>query len=187
MIQNEFDTVKIPAWKYTEIEKKVAFLYREMHINTLPLDPFDVIKQKGYKLIPFSMLGEDFCSRILQRGNDAFSFRNPQDGNFIIAYDDDKTLLRIRFTLMHELGHIELGHNGESELARKMADYYAGYALAPTPLIYKYDCKNIQSIMATFQVSKPCAEARWDRYSNWSSYYDAPTKRHEKEILKMFN
>ena len=186
-MQKESKPVKIPAWKYTEIEKDVVRLYKELHINTLPLDPFEIIKKKGYKLIPFSKIGEEFCNGILQGDNDAFSFRNPQDGNFIIVYDDDKPLLRIRFTLMHELGHIELGHNRESELARKMADYYAGYALAPTPLIYKCECKNVQSIMATFQVSRLCAEARLDRYENWLLYYEFPAKCHEQEMLNMFN
>ena len=43
----------------------------------------EIIKKKGYKLIPFSKIGEEFCNGILQGDNDAFSFRNPQDGNFI--------------------------------------------------------------------------------------------------------
>lgn len=186
-MSKEETSIKIPAWKYKEVEVLVAKLYKELQIKTLPIDPFEIIKNRGYKLIPLSQLGEEFCGEFLNGDIDAFSLFNPQNNEFIIIYDDDKPFLRLRFTLMHEVGHIELGHMGESELARKLADYFAGYSLAPTPLMNHFNCDSVESIMAKFQVSKPCAEARSDRYFNWLLYCEKPKQKHEKEILELFN
>ena len=41
------------------------------------------------------------------------------------------------FTIMHEIGHIDMGHKHGSQLAEVIANHYAGYALAPSPLIQK--------------------------------------------------
>lgn len=45
---------KIPPWKYEEIERRVVKLYEEQHINKFPIDPFEIVKKRGYMLIPFS-------------------------------------------------------------------------------------------------------------------------------------
>ena len=44
---------KIPPWKYEEIERRVVKLYEEQHINKFPIDPFEIVKKRGYMLIPF--------------------------------------------------------------------------------------------------------------------------------------
>lgn len=49
---------KIPKWKYEEIEKKVVDLYIEQQIHKLPIDPFAIIKTRGYIMVPFSKLGD---------------------------------------------------------------------------------------------------------------------------------
>ena len=186
-MQKDEVLMKIPAWKYTEVEVLVAKLYKELQIKSLPIDPFEIIKKRGYELIPFSKMGEKFSLEFFNGDNDAFSFYDPQNNRFIIVYDDDKPLLRLRFTLMHEVGHIELGHKCESELARKLADYFAGYSLAPTPLMNHFQCNSIESVMSKFQVSRPCAEVRIDRYFKWLLYRETPSRNHEEEILKLFN
>lgn len=124
MIDNESTIdVKIPSWKYEDIERRVTKLYEEQNINRLPIDPFDIINKQGYILIPFSKFGKGTRPECADENNDAFSFYHPDFKTSVIVYNDDKPLRRIRFTLMHEIGHIDLGHKSESDLARKMADY----------------------------------------------------------------
>ena len=43
---------------------------------------------------------------------------------------------RIRFTIMHEIGHIVLDHTEHSDLAESEANFFAKYALAPPPLVH---------------------------------------------------
>lgn len=122
--------VKILAWQYEEIEKLVVKLYKEQNIRSVPIDPFEIVKNRGYITVPFSRF-KNKRPECADENSDAFSFFEPESKTYYIAYNDDKPLRRIRFTLMHEVGHIDLGHKSESALARKMADTYAGYALAP--------------------------------------------------------
>lgn len=117
--------------------------------------------------------------------NDAFSFFSPKDKTYIIAYDVEKSLLRLRFTLMHEIGHIELGHKCESNLARRMADYYAGYALALSPLIYKFASENVTDITSVFWVSTNCADICSKRYNNWMRYGGKYLKDYENDLINL--
>jgi len=177
---------KIPSWKYAEIEKKVVALYIEQNIHKLPIDPFQIIQNRGYILVPFSKLGLNLSEESLNGHNDAFSFYSPQDDTFIIAFDDTKSYDRLRFTLMHEIGHIDLGHKGESDLARRMADYYAGYALAPSPLIHRFATDDVTVIKYVFWVSNYCAEVCRTRYSNWLTYGGIEFRDYESKLLSLF-
>ena len=88
---------------------------------------------------------------------------------------------------MHEIGHIDLGHKGESDLARKMADFYAGYALAPSPLIGRYaNFEENFDIVSTFWVSPECAEICKNRYQNWLQYGGRELKDYEIELINLF-
>ena len=185
--ENHATSSKIPKWKYEEIEKKVLSLYTELNIRKLPIDPLAITRKLGYILVPFSKVGEAVEPQSENDENDAFSFFNPKYNKFVIVYDNKKPLARLRFTLMHEIGHIQLGHKHESDLARRMADYYAGYALAPTPLIHKFARNGIEAIRTVFSVSKYCAEICHNRYSNWLLYGDFELKNYEKTFLDLFD
>lgn len=178
---------KIPPWKYEEIERRVVKLYEEQHINKFPIDPFEIVKKRGYMLIPFSKFKKGTRPECADENNDAFSFYHPDLKTSVIVYNDDKPLRRIRFTLMHEVGHIDLGHKCESDLARKMADYYAGYALAPFPLIGKFASEESADIAATFGVSYDCAEICGCRYQNWQQYGGRYLKDYEIKMISLFN
>lgn len=177
---------KIPPWKYAEIEKKVVELYIEQGIHSFPIDPFEIIKQRGYILTPFSKFDNSNRPEVIDDNNDAFSFYVPELKTHIIVYNDDKPLPRIRFTLMHEVGHIDLGHKGESDLARRMADYYAGYALAPSPLIGTYASEETYDIISAFWVSSECADVCSYRYQNWKQYGGRYLKDYEIRLINLF-
>lgn len=98
--------VKLPSGKYEEIERSVVDLYVEQNIHNIPIDPFSIIKNRGYVLIPFSVFKPDNRPDCIDDDNDAFSFYDPKMKTQVIVYNDEKPLRRIRFTLMHELGHI---------------------------------------------------------------------------------
>lgn len=180
------NTIKIPSNQYKRIEKKVVDLYIEQGINHFPIDPFVIIRKRGYELIPFSKVDKKKCLEVRNSDNDAFSFYSPDLKTYIIVYNDLKPLQRIRFTLMHELGHIDLGHKGESELAKKMADYYAAYALAPSPLIGKFASDEVEKIVSAFWISTECADICRIRYQNWKQYGGRNLKGYEIKLINLF-
>ena len=179
-------STRIPSWKFVEIEKKVVSLYTEQKIRRVPINPFEIIKKRGYILIPFSEVSGRHCQEYINEESDAFSFYSPEKKTYVIVYNSKKPMYRVRFTLMHELGHIELGHRTESDLARKLADYYAGYALAPSPLIGKCSSADIISVASTFEVSYECADICCYRYYNWRQQGNV-LKDYEKDLINLFN
>ena len=177
---------KIPKWRYEEIERVVVDLYVKHSIHNIPIEPFKILEERGYVLIPFSKFNKEDCFEQVNDDNDAFSFYSPKHKTYFIIYNDEKPLPRIRFTLMHELGHIILGHKGESDLARREADYFAGYALAPSPLISHYATEDEYLISAVFWVSKECAVVRSCCYMNWEEFGGRYLKDYEIVLLNLF-
>ena len=90
-----------------------------------------------------------------------------------------------RMHIMHEIGHIDMGHKHGSQLAEVIANHYAGYALAPSPLIQKYNCEDFGDISVVFNISDECAYWRFNSYQNWIKY--RIKKKYEKELLNYLN
>lgn len=173
--------IRIPPHYYERIERKVVALYVEQGICSIPIDPFAIIKKRGYILVEYNKINHP----TKKDGDDAFSWYDPQRKTYVIAYNPNRYIDRVRFTLMHEIGHIDMGHKCESELAKKIADYFAGYALAPSPLIHKFASADVATIGAVFQVSPQCAQARSDRYVKWLEYGKPTYKDYERVLLSL--
>lgn len=183
--ENKYSTVKLPSRLYDEIEQKVVSLYQELSISSVPIDPFEIAKRRGYIVKPFS----SFCRKsrflFIKKDLDGINYYDPELGTFVICYDESKSFDRIRFTLMHEIGHIDMGHREESELARKMADFYAAYALAPSPLIAVTSCDDYMDVAKKFKVSQMCADICFQRFLNWEKV-SFELKPYEKALVRLF-
>lgn len=179
--------VQIPKRRYTEIEKKVVELYKECGIKNIPINPFLVIKKRGYIIKPYSIIKPNILNRLMstRRDLEAFNFFDPSIQKYSIYYDSNQNVQRIRFTLMHEIGHIVLGHKEESALAKKEADFFAAYALAPYPLIHIYECEDSIDVEVKFNVSAQCAQIAFASYQNWYKFGGDEYKPHELILIKM--
>lgn len=67
-----------------------------------------------------------------------------------------------------------------------MADYYAAYALAPTPLIRFLTNGNVEKIADTFKVSLECATICADRHIKRLAFGGDCLREHEFQLLKHF-
>ncbi len=185
MDNNELVNIKLPQRIYTDIEHKALALYIECSITSTPIDPFKIIQQKGWIIKSVEglscVLGE--CGA--DESSDGYSCYDPERRTYIIAYDPGKPIARIRFTLMHEIGHIDMGHFQESDLAKKIADAYASYVLAPSPLIYALKCEDYIDVANCFNVSLECAYYCFQRYLNWYNF-SGNIKTHEQMIMEQF-
>ena len=171
--------------KYAYIEKKVVDLYIELTLSTHPLNPFSIAKGCGYIVLPYSSLCDEAVNLLREKELDGFSCFNQTDRLHYIYYDDREVIARQYFTVMHEIGHIRLGHKEDSALADKEADYFAAYSLAPSPIMEIYKCEDFIDIMVLFGVSEPCAVRCFDRFIKWE-LYSGRLKDYEKRLLNLF-
>ena len=128
-------------------------MFKKNNIHTVPIDPFYIVRNEGFELIPFSRLKEKLKVVVKAGEYDGMSFHYSPSGTYIICYDDSQSYPRQRFTILHELGHIYMGHKEESSLANKIANHFAAYAIAAYPLIQRYGCKNEEDIREVFNTS----------------------------------
>ena len=151
---------------YDKIEELVVSLYEDLKIENSPINPFKIAEQKGYILNPYSKIAEEL--RVLLRNNGMVgTFVRTKEGIYKIFYDDSDVQVRQRFTIMHEIGHIVLGHKENSSFAEKCANYYASYSLSPTPLIGVYDCEDFIDVSTRFNISYESAIYAFNRYMKW--------------------
>ena len=117
------------SFERKEAVQKSAELLRDMRTASFPLDVHGLLSAFGQqiKLVPYAELGtnpqakatdvnpqmmskDGFCTRVrdaLIEYGDGFV----EGSVWYVYYDDKAWKSRIRFTLMHELGHITLRHH----------------------------------------------------------------------------
>lgn len=87
---------------------------------------------------------------------------------------------------MHEIGHIILDHTEHSELAEREAKYFAKYALAPPPLVYKLKIGDYLELAEKFDLSYECAYYSMKKYSKWLKYGSSELLDHEITLISLF-
>lgn len=145
----------------------------ECHIKTFPVDCFSILNKYNFRTITYTQLkakkpeAYELCLSI---SNDAFMDRV----NRIVAYNEKVNIQRIRFSLMHELGHFILQTDSEDA-----ADYYASNILAPRAIMNNLECKNADDVHSVFDISYAAANRAWYdcRHRVWSKY-DQAIKEH---------
>lgn len=175
----------LPRKLYDTIEQKVVSLYYEHNIKELPIQPFEIARNRSYILRPYSELNIEVCNLLREKKQGGTSYVDPESQNQVICFDDLQPLCRQRFTIMHEIGHIDMGHKHGSQLAEIIANHYAGYALAPSPLIKKFNCEDFEDIAIAFHISEECAYWRFNSYQNWLKF--KIKKNYEAKLLSLLN
>ena len=106
------------------IRKIIHDLCNEHCIKTDSLeDCLNTLDELEIRCIPYSSLsGEklELCKKCTDYG---FTFRRR------VYYNDNMPFEEIRFTLMHELGHIIMEHRNQLEKNEEEADYFASCIL----------------------------------------------------------
>lgn len=144
-----------PRFRYVK-QKAYEFLI-ELGLNTFPISAFDVLNELS-DFIKYSswsyartLLQCDDPFHLMEQGADARTLLPPGSQTYCIVYDDSERQSpeRINWTLMHEIGHIILGHLrdfGETALDRGglsseqygvlevETNFFAAEVLMPTPV-----------------------------------------------------
>lgn len=152
--------------RYHEIQSQILDVYETCEIQAFPFDCHKVLEHYGYRIFTYQQLRKTndrlyrYCCRL---SDDAFHYKDFK----IVAYDETKLWQRIRFSLMHELGHIILDHTEETPQTEHEANYFASHILVPRMAIYYSRCRNKESVAKLFDISLSAAELALDDYEIW--------------------
>lgn len=183
----------LPKERYDQIEAAVTNMFINHDIRNIPIDCFEIASKMHIILKPYSKLSEyglkeaigisedGFCTLLENEGVEPFKY-----SQWYIFYNDLKPKLRIRFTIMHEIGHIVLEHTEKSDLAEAEANFFAKYALAPPPLVHEIHADDYLDVAKEFNVSRQCAYYAFKNYKNWLNYGGEYYKENEIDLLAQF-
>lgn len=100
----------------------------------------------------------------------SFIIPNLKTEKYTIFFNNLKSETTIRFNLMHELGHIRLGHLIDDEVADKEANCFARNILCPVLIIDEYNLSTVGDYVECFDISKKMAQVALEHYSS-DNYY----------------
>lgn len=151
---------------YNKIVTATIDVFRECDVHSFPIDCGELLKHYGYRLFSYKELRDrnpELYSLSLGYSEDAFR----AGASKIVAYNPDRPHGRIRFSLMHELGHHVLNHTGVSDQNEKEANAFASYILAPRMAIHYSRCKNANDVARLFDMSFEAADNAFIDYRRW--------------------
>lgn len=163
----------------------VIQVYKNYNIRYFPIDCFSLLKKQGYTVFSYQQLNQqnplilEFC--------DGYSSEAFIDGNNkIVAYNEKKNFQRVRFSLMHELGHIVLNHRGEQKIYEQEANFFASNILAPRMVIHYANCKNAQDVSTLFQLSLQASDIAFNDYRKWQRMIAYKWSYQDKQMYEHF-
>lgn len=172
--------MKIPNYaRYDYCNQKACEFLEEYNICSFPFDVEKIIHKSKWGLVTYSELMAQFsCGRdtVVRCLGSEDGYTQLDDTNYCIAYNDEKQLGdRKRFTLMHEIGHIYLGHlvdfeatrlyrgsltKQENRILENEANAFARNVLVPTTLLRQLKNKNALNISKQFGITYAAAKTR---------------------------
>ena len=158
---------------YDEVEEEAENLIEDLGLNVFPLDCFmvaDLLSIDVHKCSEFSKKDKKF---IVSKYKDGFTIF--KKGRYIIYYNDSVGFNRIKFTIWHEIAHIQLGHlekdcTKSKQRQEEEANHFASHVMAPLALIHILELKSPDEIADTFGISIDLACYAYSHYINAFRY-----------------
>lgn len=151
---------------YNKIVTATIEVFRRCDVHSFPIDCEGLLRQYGYRILTYKELLEknhELYYLCMGYSEDAFRSGSAK----IVAYNSERPYRRIRFSLMHELGHHVLGHTGTSDWNEKEANAFASHILAPRMAIHYSKCKNANDVARLFDMSLEAADNAFMDYRRW--------------------
>ncbi|MBE5966421.1 MAG: ImmA/IrrE family metallo-endopeptidase [Lachnospiraceae bacterium] len=154
---------------YEHIKSATLKVFIDCNVKSFPIDCFEILefyklKAHSYESLPAKL--KEYC---IKYSDDALNYKDK------ICYNSDLPPGRIRFSLMHELGHVILKHsqNRTQELEQE-ANFFASNILAPRMAIHYAGCKNQNDVSKLFHITDEAAHyafADYKRWHRWTIYH----------------
>ena len=164
-----------------KIINTVSAIYRNLDITEFPIDCKAIIISLGYKLIPYSALSYSKQRACIRISSDAFTAGSN------IYYNDTEPPRRIRFTLMHELGHAVLGHKSGSPEEEHEADTFASWMLCPRVDLCLCEHLTTSELSNRYDISLTAAGHVLREYPIWQCRASESPYAAEKELSEQLS
>lgn len=159
--------IYIPDRRYSQIKDSIAELFRKVDVKFIPIEPLAIAQALGCGPVPYRSLGRIALPALMEASQDALTCWMFGNDNPLILFNDRKPPTRVAFSLMHEIGHVCLGHREHSKLAEKEANYFASNALCPLPILETSGLSEVSKVASCFAVSEECAKNRLAALAKW--------------------
>lgn len=179
--------MRLPSYRYERIKRKVVALFAKVGERSIPIDPFAMARKLGIHVVAYGSLGGAGEAACLKRAESGFKLLvEGFDGTstWYIYYNDAKPWGHVRFTVLHEIGHIVLEHLQESDIAEAEANFFAKYAIAPPMLVNLIRPNDYMDIADVFELSDEGSLYSWNYYCGWLRI--SGFKDYELELKSMF-
>lgn len=180
----------------------------EYGYDRFPISPFKVLEDLSDQVVCLTwseaknILKSKDPFHLRETGAEARTIRRRDSGLYLIVYDDVNvnSADRISWTIMHEIGHIVLGHLvefGETCLDRGgltkkaygtlevEAHYFAAEFLMPTAILKYFSSITVDEISLLFGVSEEAAKKKYKRV--FEATYLPQTSYDDKLIRNFYN
>lgn len=155
--------------KFTEARHKTLALLKAAKITQAPVRLNEIYKlvqeEFGAVIVPAdeSVVGKERDAMLVNR-----------DGQLIILYNKNRPVVRQRFSVAHEIGHLYFGHvmgnssahHGYKNYDEQEANHFAAHLLMPTKFLradIKARMKDIDELAKRYEVS---TDALWVQISS---------------------
>lgn len=154
--------------KWIDIECAVVELLDDYGITQYPLNPRNIATLLGLSVIDYATLDLQAQKDFMTLSENGFLYINSIEcEGKIYVRKDNRFPLRSYFSLAHEIAHWWLEHLTLDVYAEDEADYFAGYPLAPHPLILRHQLTQ-EKISKYFNIgdyaTKVAYDQAWRRY-----------------------
>lgn len=166
--------------RYDKVMKAVQmFFEHHENVKKFPINPLSIIEENKWGLITYSELAKinnTTTDKIIAANKSEDGFTILYRGTYTIAYNDTIEIAdRIRFTLMHEIGHIYLRHlidfketiikrsemtMSKYKVLENEANAFARNVLAPAPIVTTLKFTKERELMYHFRISYAAARTR---------------------------
>ncbi len=152
---------------YERIEDEANNLIEDLGIKLFPVNCFEVAAYLSIEIHTCSEFDEADRDFIVSKFNDGFTIL--KGGKYIIYYNDAILRERIKFTIWHEIAHIQLGHLESDcmisyEQMEEEANHFAVYVMAPLAFIHNLGLTDPWEIADVCEISFDCASNVYEHY-----------------------
>ena len=175
--------------RYEEIKRVVADVIQDANISEYPFNVFLIAKKLDIIIIEYQSFSKEIQQKFLKQSEDGFSYYyHNKDGYNLprIIYNKNNSEKRIKFTIMHEIGHLLLNHCDKDGTDELEANFFAKYILAPPIIINHLNLHDSVSISKIFDISTIMATYQLDYYNKWLKFKNNPLKDYDKRILNQY-
>ena len=141
-------------------------LIEDLGIDSFPIDLFKLAELLKIPLIKYSEFPLKQRKMLKKLSEDGF-FLTMENG-YVIYYNDKQPATRQRFTILHEIGHIQLEHHGDASKSYEQkeleANHFASCLAAPLSIVISIGARSPQDIATKFKISWDCAERIFQTY-----------------------